>query len=447
MGALQHLIDDLAVVPDVLTSASAGSMFGVILAQGRNPTELAKHLEEARQGLLAMTRVDLVFGRQPILDDIESTPAAETIQRFLEDRNTPDLPGGNPDPEGTDPEDGDEPAAEKHPDPFYRRAWEDIHSLVQVIPAVRKARREGAPPAVLNLDPWESAIRGTGSIDFPPVDPSLVGRPGLDLRMAVTAVKARETHYVCGDGTVVGPDALTPLPPPEHKPDKPDPPYRDFDVIDGAVASGSIPGIMPPRHLGYTTYVDGGVLENVPLSAAVALGAKRVFTILAVPLGDTPKGLSRWAARELGVHYSQQDNLSVPLPPGTTNTLIQPTVEVVGSLEVHRGLMNIDVDYGRMRAEEALADVEAGLRPLVTAASDAATAERARAWHLEQTCLVAGEMSPRRGEALRRLKEAVRLALEARAGLGFPPPAASERWFTDWEMHSIDRPASFPASF
>jgi predicted acylesterase/phospholipase RssA len=445
VGAMQHLIDDLRIRPDVIAAASAGAMFGVIVAQGRTNDELSRHLDQARRALLATTRVDLVFGRQPLLDDLESTAVAEAVQRALEERNRPELPGGNPDPDAPVPT-VEDPEAASDRRSRYRRTWEDLSSLVQVIPAVRKARREGAPPAVLNLDPWESAIRGRGPIGLEAVDPELVARPGLDLRMAVTAVRARETHYVCGDGTIVGPDARTPLPPPDPELDN-GTPHTEFDVIDGAVASGSIPGVMPPRRLGTVTYVDGGVLQNVPLTAAVELGAERIFTVLAVPLSDPQRGLSRWAARELGLVSTQQDNLRVDLPPGTTNIVIEPTVEIVGSLEVHRGLMAIAVDYGRMRAEEALSEVDPGLRALCTASSDAVAVERARAWQVEEACLDDGEVSARRLVALRRLKAAVRRAAVARSALGFPLPDRARDWWQGWELHSRPVPERFPSAF
>ncbi len=448
VGALQHLIDDLHIFPDVITSASAGSMFGVILAQARTPREYSRFLEESRLGLMAMTRVDLVFGRQPLLEDLGGTTVADAIQRYLEERSQPDLPGGDPDPESAQaPE---PPPAEEDSNgeddilSRYRRTWEDLTSLVQVIPVVRRARKEGAPPAVLNLDPWEAAVRGKGLIDITPVDPALLARPGLELRMAVTAVRARETRYVCGDGSLVGPDALTPV---QASPSDNGTPFTPFDVIDGAIASGSIPGVIPPRRLGDTTYVDGGVLQNVPLAAAVSLGAERIFSLLAVPLADPQKGLSRWAARELGFVSTQQDNLAVELPDGVVNTVIEPTVEVVGSLEVHRGLMAIAIDYGRMRAEEALAALDPGLRPLVSAASDAVAVERARAWKVEMRCLDSGEVSPARLAALRLLKQAVRTAVNARTSLGFTEPAAAESWWSGWEIHSRPVPKSFPQDF
>jgi predicted acylesterase/phospholipase RssA len=475
VGAMQHLIDDLGIRPDVISAASAGAMFGVIVAQGRDRKELSRYLDQARRGLLGATGVEKVFGRQPLLDDLGGTSVAESVRRALDDRMGPDLPGGEPDPEA--PEAQEDPGAPMDRRSRYRRTWEDLGSLVQVIPAVRRARRSGAPPAVLNLDPWELSIRGRGPIEMEAVDPALVARPGLDLRMAVTAVRARETHYVCGDGTIVGPDALTPIPvpDPEHDPNgnangngngngnangNANGNGNDngrargnrststtFDVIDGAVASGSIPGVLPPRRLGDVTYVDGGVLQNVPLEAAVALEATRIFTVLAVPLSDPQRGLSRWAARELGLVSTQQDNLRVDLPAGTTNTVIEPTVEIVGSLEVHPGLMAIAIDYGRMRAEEALAESDPGLRALCTAASDAVSIERARAWRVERACLRAGEVSPARLDALLHLKDCVRRAVAARTALGFPDPPGADRWWQGWELHSTPIPSGFQHRF
>lgn len=51
-------------------------------------------------------------------------------------------------------------------------------------------------------------------------------------------------------------------------------------AVDGVMASAALPGFYPAVELGGSHYVDGGVLDNVALSAALAAGARRVFLLL-----------------------------------------------------------------------------------------------------------------------------------------------------------------------
>jgi predicted acylesterase/phospholipase RssA len=444
LGALRYLVDDLGITPDVIASASAGSILGMVLAQGRTAAEFGRQLENAQETLLAMTEADQVFGRQEWLGEFEGTDFAERVVASVMDRSSPEVPGGDPDPDrtpgiGEDDDrrghgDGDDDVEEPH-----GRPWSELTKLRDQLRAAARARRTltGTTSSVLTLDPFERAVRGDVDVGIPAVEPALVARPGLQLRMAVTAVKARETHYVCQDGTIVGPDAVTPL----HDGATP------VGLIDGAIASSSVPMVFPARRLGKDTYVDGGCLQNIPLTAAVALGATRIFTVVAIPLRDADDdrpSRPMWAARELGFLETQEANLAIPLPEGTTNTVITPTLDVVGSFEVHRGLMRIDIDYGWMRAQETLADADDGLRPIVTAATDTITVQRTRAWHLERQSMEQGGLTPTRLVALRQIKTAVRSAVLARTALGFAAPPGAERWWAGYETHSLPVPDSFP---
>ena len=430
LGALEHLVDTLGTTPDIIASASAGSILGMVLAQGRTREEFTARLADARQVLLSMTHTDMVFAEQPWMAELEGTPFADSLRHLITDRTQPTLPGDDPDPE----DDGDGTAR-----PHHQHDWLRIAELSDKVHAVSEARRQFTreTSSVLNLNPFEAALRGTVDVGIPAVDISLIDRPGLELRMAVTAVHARQTHYVRGDGTVLASDARTPL--------RQGPPQTD--VIDGAIASSSVPMVFPPRPLGNETYVDGGVLQNIPLAAAVQLGAEDIYTLVAVPVREDRRSLSLWSARQLGFVQTQADNLAAPLPDGCTNTVITPTIEVVGSFEVHRGLMQIDVDYGRMRAEETLAELDDGERRIVTECSDTITIERDRAWHLEQICMDAGIMDPERLDALRGLKHAVRSALRARTSIGFPEPLGADSWWSGYELHSSPVPDSFVTSF
>ncbi|MGH9302065.1 MAG: patatin-like phospholipase family protein, partial [Acidimicrobiales bacterium] len=51
------------------------------------------------------------------------------------------------------------------------------------------------------------------------------------------------------------------------------------DVIDAVAASAAIPGIFPPVGIGQHVLVDGGLLNNTPLSHAIEAGATRVYVL------------------------------------------------------------------------------------------------------------------------------------------------------------------------
>jgi len=53
----------------------------------------------------------------------------------------------------------------------------------------------------------------------------------------------------------------------------------DGPACDAILASCAIPGIFPPVTLGDQLLVDGGVVNNTPISHAVALGAERIYVL------------------------------------------------------------------------------------------------------------------------------------------------------------------------
>ena len=455
LGALQHLIGDLGIAPKVITATSAGAVLGTVVAQGRTAEECAARLVDAEGDLMAMTRTDVVFGEQPWLAQLDGTTASETIHRLVTEHGRPELDddweelqaeavalmGDDGDDVGAGATDAgrrgnDEPGAGS----ARARGRHHVEQVAAFTRGLAGGRHleHGLPRAALNLGPFEQSIRGRAGTDvgIATVDPALVARDGLELRLAVTALKERATHYVTQDGRLVDSDARTPIVA-----------AGTIDVIDGVIASASVPGVFPPRPIGGDHYVDGGCLQNIPLRAAVDLGATRIHTLVAVPVRQPKRSISLWAAESLGYLSTQADNLAVELPDGVTNTVIQPTIEVVGSFEVHPGLMRIDIHYGRMRAQECTAELDPGLDPIVKMASDTVTTMRQLAWQLEQHCLDEARMDAVHLDRLRTLKRSVRSALEARAALGFAAPQGSEQWWQGWELHSAPRPAQFPADF
>ena len=50
-------------------------------------------------------------------------------------------------------------------------------------------------------------------------------------------------------------------------------------VVDAVVASAAVPGLLPPARVGDEHYLDGGIVNSIPLGRAVELGATRVFVL------------------------------------------------------------------------------------------------------------------------------------------------------------------------
>ncbi|GLY23033.1 patatin-like phospholipase family protein [Micromonospora sp. NBRC 101691] len=50
-------------------------------------------------------------------------------------------------------------------------------------------------------------------------------------------------------------------------------------VVPAVVASASVPGLLPPAEINGEHFVDGGIVNSIPVGEAVALGARRVFVL------------------------------------------------------------------------------------------------------------------------------------------------------------------------
>lgn len=50
-------------------------------------------------------------------------------------------------------------------------------------------------------------------------------------------------------------------------------------ALDVIAATAAIPGVLPPVRIGERRLIDGGVVNNTPVSHAIALGAERIFVL------------------------------------------------------------------------------------------------------------------------------------------------------------------------
>jgi len=55
--------------------------------------------------------------------------------------------------------------------------------------------------------------------------------------------------------------------------------FEDGSLVDAVLASAAVPGLLPPALVEGRHYLDGGLVNSIPLGRAVELGADRVFVL------------------------------------------------------------------------------------------------------------------------------------------------------------------------
>lgn len=81
------------------------------------------------------------------------------------------------------------------------------------------------------------------------------------------------------------------------------------DALGAVLASAAIPGVFPPVHIDGRDYIDGGVVNNTPISHAVTLGADTVWVLstgYACALTQPPRGALGMALHALTLTVNQR---------------------------------------------------------------------------------------------------------------------------------------------
>jgi len=55
--------------------------------------------------------------------------------------------------------------------------------------------------------------------------------------------------------------------------------FSSGPLVDAVLASASVPGLLPPAEIGGEHFVDGGIVNSIPVGEAVLAGAKRIFVL------------------------------------------------------------------------------------------------------------------------------------------------------------------------
>ena len=69
--------------------------------------------------------------------------------------------------------------------------------------------------------------------------------------------------------------------------------FASGPIVDAVLASAAVPGILPPVEIGGEHFIDGGLVNSIPVNRAVQLGARRIF-VMHVGRLDRPLEPPRW---------------------------------------------------------------------------------------------------------------------------------------------------------
>jgi NTE family protein len=102
----------------------------------------------------------------------------------------------------------------------------------------------------------------------------------------------------------------------------------DGPAYDAIAAAAALPGVFPPVSIGEWRLIDGGVVNNTPISHAVELGAERVYVLPTQdrhrPLGGAPRGALDTAIYGLGVLVDARFSADVARYSRETELIILP---------------------------------------------------------------------------------------------------------------------------
>ena len=55
--------------------------------------------------------------------------------------------------------------------------------------------------------------------------------------------------------------------------------FTEGPLVDAILASAAVPGILPPVEIGGEHFIDGGIVNSIPIDRAVQLGAEEVYVL------------------------------------------------------------------------------------------------------------------------------------------------------------------------
>jgi NTE family protein len=141
-------------------------------------------------------------------------------------------------------------------------------------------------------------------------------------------------------------------------------------AIDAVLASAAIPGVFPAVQWEAQRLIDGGIVNNTPISHAVALGADRILVLQAIgigPLGRAPRGV--WASGLIAMSRAITRRLTedVARYADSVELTVIPAPRIDGIMPIDFGHADELITAGRRSARRMLAQPRHGV-PLREAA-------------------------------------------------------------------------------
>lgn len=103
--------------------------------------------------------------------------------------------------------------------------------------------------------------------------------------------------------------------------------FSTGDAVDAILASAAIPAIFPPVTIDGVPYIDGGVVNNTPISHAVELGASEIWVLpagTACGLGAAPTSSLAMAMQSLSLLINRRLQLDITTFAGRCNLHVFP---------------------------------------------------------------------------------------------------------------------------
>ncbi|MFE6892023.1 patatin-like phospholipase family protein [Streptomyces sp. NPDC057694] len=229
------------------------------------------------------------------------------------------------------------------------------------------------------------------------------------------------------------------------------------DIREGVLASASIPALFRTVSLGDESYVDGGVREIIPAQAAADAGAEEIYVVSASRLTLVSKAPRAYAGVgfadvlsrsmvEVVLNEVTLNDLSVRAKegaPAPSTVVIAPDVDIHDLTTIDPGLIQINRDYGWMRAADTLDGADHRSERWRSATDIALTrletwrAENRRFGQQDPTHPADGTPAPDASAqvAIDAGKQRLKDLLAARRVLGGPMPDGMDRWSSTLELH------------
>jgi predicted acylesterase/phospholipase RssA len=380
IGALTYLYDRVQITPSVIAGSSVGSILGSALAQYDDhdgQRRVLRQLEELWRGMQqsselftelewfarlrdrgpawreTLTGLDVRRRARPLGRGLAHAPTRADDHRGSVTSAVQARVAGRT-ARGTARDPGDRETSDAGD--AARSGPRSVPTVIELIAGLRVIARAGPDLEVIlrGARDEQSFYRPGPAVDRL-LDPDLflpsrVAASGVILRVAVVGLESGELRYVTEAGRLHDDNDVA-----VHG-------AGPVELAEAIRASCAIPAIFPPVRLDGEHYVDGGTRETLP--ADVVLEHHRVdrcFAVVAPPAGVAREG--SFAGRDIlsivlrstaGIMSDEVLRDEVAYARSAGAVVIAPELDIHDGLTVEPGLTALAMDYGYVRAAEAV---------------------------------------------------------------------------------------------